>query len=299
MTSRFLSLVLLAAAAPAEAQVVADAPIDCPACEAWNVPHEPFRIFGNTYYVGTAELAAILIAGDDGLVLLDAALPQSAPLIDRNIAALDFAAADVRLIVNSHPHFDHAGGIAALQRASGAAVAASPSAAEALRAGTPTADDPQFLVPNNGFPPVGNVRVIGNGETLRVGNVAITAHFTPGHTPGGTTWSWRACEGARCLDLVYADSLNAVSADEFRFSGGRGSPSIVDVFERAIRTVEALPCDILLTPHPGFFGMQEKLARRSAGEADAFVDANACRAYASAARTRLEQRIATERAATQ
>jgi metallo-beta-lactamase class B len=296
-TSRFLFLVLVASAARADAQIAADAPIDCTACEAWNAPHAPFRIFGNTYYVGTAELAAILIAGDDGLVLLDAALPQSAPLIDRNIAALGFATADVRLIVNSHTHFDHAGGIAALQRASGAAVAASPSAAQALRAGAPTADDPQFSSANNGFPPVQNVRVVRDGEALRVGNVEITAHFTPGHTPGGTTWSWRACEDARCLDVVYADSLNAVSADEFRFSGGPGNPSIVDSFERGIRTVEALPCDILLTPHPGFFGMQEKLARRSAGDANAFVDANACRAYASAARTRLEQRLATERAA--
>lgn len=299
MTLRFALLVVLTAAARADAQVVADAPIDCTACEAWNAPHEPFPIFGNTYYVGTAELAAILIAADDGVVLIDAALPQSAPLIDRNIAALGFATANVRLIVNSHTHFDHAGGLAALQRASGATVAASPSAADALRAGTPTADDPQFLIANNGFPPVQNVRVIGDGETLRVGNVAITAHFTPGHTPGGTTWSWRACEEARCLDVVYADSLNAVSADEFRFSGGPGNPSIVDSFERGIRTVEALPCDIFLTPHPGFFGMQEKLRRRAAGEANAFVDSNACRDYARGARTRLEQRIATELAAGQ
>lgn len=299
MTLRLSLLALLGVVARADAQIVADAPIDCSACEAWNAPHEPFRVFGNTYYVGTAELAAILITGDDGSVLLDGALPQSAPLIDRNIAALGFSTADVRLIVNSHTHFDHAGGIAALQRASGAGVAASPSAAEALRAGAPNANDPQFLIANNGFPPVRNVRVVRDGETLRVGNAEITAHFTPGHTPGGTTWSWRACEGARCLDLVYADSLNAVSAEEFRFSGGAGNPSIVDLFERGIRTVEALPCDILLTPHPGFFGMQDKLARRSAGDADAFVDANACRAYAGAARTRLEQRIATERAAPQ
>lgn len=293
----YVALSTLAAGACADAQLVADPAIDCPPCVAWNAPQEPFRIFGNTYYVGTAELTAILIAGDDGHVLLDAALPQSAPLIDRNIAALGFATTDVKLIVNSHAHFDHAGGIAALQRASGATVAVSPRAAEALRAGRPTPDDPQFRSPDNEFPRVTAVRTIADGETLSVGNVAVTAHFTPGHTPGGTTWSWRACEEARCLDIVYADSLNPVSADEFSFSENSATPSIVESFERSIDKVEALPCDILLSPHPGFFGMQDKLQRRAAGETDVFIDANACRAYAGAARTRLQERIARERAA--
>jgi len=285
------------AATTAHAQLVPDAAKECPQCAAWNVPQQPFRIFGNTYYVGTAELSAILISGEDGLVLLDAALPQSALLIDRSIEQLGFETADIRLIVNSHTHFDHAGGIAALQRASRATVAASERAAEALRAGELNADDPQFAIDDNDFAPVQNVRVIRDGETLTVGDVQITAHFTPGHTPGSTTWSWRSCEGSRCVDVVYADSLNPVSADEFRFSGGAGTPSIVASYERSIDTVEALPCDILLSPHPGFFGMQEKLRRRSAGEADVFVDPNACRAYAGASRTRLEQRIAAERAA--
>ena len=291
-----LAALACVAAAPAGAQLVADAAIECPQCAAWNVPQQPFRIFGNTYYVGTAELSAILVVDDAGLVLLDGALPQSAPLIDASIAALGFKTADIRLIVNSHTHFDHAGGLAALQRASGAMVAASPRALEALRAGKPNTDDPQFTIANNGFPRVPNVYVMGDGETRSVGDVRMTAHFTPGHTPGSTTWTWRSCEGARCVDIVYADSLNPVSADAFRFTGSATTPSIVESFERSIRTVETLPCDVLLSPHPGFFGMQEKLRRRNAGEADAFVDANACRAYAAAARTSLEQRIAREKA---
>jgi metallo-beta-lactamase class B len=290
------SIIALAcvAAMPAGAQLIADPAIQCPQCVAWNVPQEPFRIFGNTYYVGTAELSAILVVGDEGLVLLDGALPQSAPLIDASIAALGFKTADIRLIVNSHTHFDHAGGIAALQRASGAMVAASSRAVEALTAGNPNTDDPQYGIAGNGFPRVQNVRVIHDGETRSVGDVRITAHFTPGHTPGSTTWTWRSCEGSRCVDIVYADSLNPVSADGFRYSGSASMPSIVESFERSIRTVETLPCDVLLSPHPGFFGMQAKLRRRSAGETDAFVDPNACRAYAGAARTSLEQRIARE-----
>jgi len=290
-----LAVATMASAAPVLAQLVADPSIECPPCEAWNAPQPPFRIFGNTYYVGTAELSAILVAGDDGLVLLDAALPQSAPLIERSIEELGFKTADIRLIVNSHTHFDHAGGIAALQRASRATVAASPRAAEALRAGNPTSDDPQFTIANNGFARVQDVRVIRDGETLEVGGTRITAHFTPGHTPGGTTWSWRACEVSRCVDVVYADSLNPVSADEFRFSGSASAPSILETYARSIGTVENLPCDILLSPHPGFFGMQAKLARRSAGEVNAFIDSGACRVYAGNARTALERRIATER----
>jgi metallo-beta-lactamase class B len=281
-------------ASQADQPLIPDPPIDCPPCADWNRPQEPFRVFGNTYYVGTTELSAILIKTSEGLVLLDAALPQSAPLIDASIRALGFRTADIKLIGSSHTHPDHVGGIAALQRASGARVVASEPAARALRSGRPTPDDPQFATPNSNFPVVSNVQVIADGETLTLGDLKLTAHLTPGHTPGGTSWSWRSCEGARCLSVVYADSLNAVSADGFRFSGGPDNPSIVDIFRQSIRKVEALPCDILLSPHPGFFDMNEKLQRRRNGDADAFVDAGACRAYAAAAGARLDRRIADE-----
>jgi metallo-beta-lactamase class B len=290
-----LAAALCASAASVAAQVVADPPSVCEPCDAWNAPQEPFRIFGNTYYVGTAELSAILVTGDDGHVLIDTALPQSAPLIDANIASLGFRTADVRLILHSHAHFDHVGGLAALQRASGAAVATSPRAAEALRLGDVTPDDPQYDTEASEFPRVENVRVIADGETLSVGDVRVTAHFTPGHTPGSLTWTWRSCEGSRCLDVVYADSLTPVSADDFRFTD---KPSLVAAFERSIDTVAALPCDIVLAPHPGFIGLQEKLRRLAAGDSDAFVDANGCRAYADAVRTRLRNRLAEERAGT-
>jgi metallo-beta-lactamase class B len=293
---RFPVAIIAFAAAMTQAAtpLAADPPKHCTDCTSWNVPQPPFRIFGNTYFVGTRELSAILVAGDDGLILLDAALPQSAPLIDAGIRALGFRTADVRLIVNSHTHYDHAGGIAALQRASGATVAASERAAEALRAGKPNPDDPQFAIEDNDFPPVPDVRVVGDGEILSVGNLRLMAHFTPGHTPGGTTWTWRSCEGDRCLDIVYADSLNPVSADGFRFSGSAGSRPVVDRFEQSIHIVEGLPCDILLSPHPGLFGMERKRRRQGAGEADAFVDPGACRAYAAAARERLERRVEQE-----
>jgi len=233
--------------------LVPDPPIECNQCVAWNTEREPFRIFGDTYYVGTAGLSSVLIASEQGLILLDGALPQSAPLIDRNIRKLGLRTEKIRLIVNSHTHFDHAGGIAALQRFSGAEVVATGPGAEALRQGRATKDDPQHgFVDTDAFPRVPKVRVIKNGEKLRVGPLQITARFTPGHTPGGTTWTWRSCERSRCLDIVYADSLNAVSAPGFRFTGDSTHPSIVDRFAQSIKMMEDLPCDILISVHPGF-----------------------------------------------
>ena len=275
-----------------------DPPVKCDACNEWNAPHEPFRIFGNTYYVGVAGLSAVLITSDAGLILLDGALPQSAALIDANIRALGFKTEDIRLILNSHAHFDHGGGIAALQRASGATAAASAPGARALEQGYPTSDDPQYESGRKWLlvAPVKGVRVVKDGEVLRAGDLAVTAHLTPGHTPGSTTWTWRSCEGTRCLDIVYADSLNAVSDDGFRFTGDGTRASLVPSFERSITTVEQLPCDVLIAVHPAFSDLDGKLARRKKEPGtNPFIDSNACRAYAAGARTRLAERVLQEK----
>ena len=272
-----------------------DPPHDCgAACDEWNKPREPFKVFGNTYFVGTDGLSAMLIAGDAGLVLLDGGLEQSAALVDANIRKLGFKTEDVKLIVNSHGHFDHAGGIAALQRASGATVAASPSGADALQRGENTTDDPQygFGKADNSFPPVKNVKVIKDNEVLRVGNVAITAIFTPGHTPGSTTWSWQSCEGSRCLNLVYADSISAISAPGFKFTA---EPERVNAFRRSITRLAELPCDIVISTHPQATSLDEKIRKRAAqkGGPDPFVD-QGCKALAATAMKGLEARIAEE-----
>jgi metallo-beta-lactamase class B len=297
-----ISLLARLAAAEAMAEgrsaLKADAPKKCESCDGWNEAHEPFRIFGNTYYVGVAGLSSVLIASRKGLILLDGGLPQSAPLIDANIRKLGFRTENIRLIVNSHAHYDHAGGIAALQRASGAVVAASASGARAIQNGEPPADDPQYAFGReaNRFPSVKRVKAVADGETLRVGDLSVTAHVTSGHTPGSTTWTWRSCEGSRCLQIVYGDSLNPVSAPGFRFTGDSTHPSIEATFRRSIATVESLPCDILLTVHPSFAGMDDKLKRRREQPgSEPFVDPAACRVYAADAAKRLEQRIADER----
>lgn len=273
-----------------------DPPHKCADCDEWNRPYEPFQVFGNTYYVGAAGVSALLITGNAGSILLDGGLPQTAPLIDANIRKLGFKTEDIRLIVNSHAHYDHAGGIAALQRASGAAVAASPAGKRAIEQGGPTPDDPQYAFGReaNDFPAVKNVRAVADGETVRVGDLAITAHHTPGHTPGATTWAWRACNGPTCYNLVYADSLNSVSAPAFRFTGGNGTPSIVDTFRKSIAKVAALPCDIVISVHPSGTDMDGKVKLRRDAQRDPFLNPNGCRAYAAGASSRFDARIAEE-----
>ncbi len=297
-TAALLSLLFPVFFAVSEAQPTLrpDPPNECDDCAEWNRPLAPFKVFGNTYYVGTEGLTALLISDDAGLILLDGGLPQSAPLIDQNIRALGFRTENVRVIVNSHAHYDHAGGIAALQRVSKATVAASPAGARALERGGPTDDDPQFAYGKSQlFPAVKGIRVIADGETLRVGKASVTGHFTPGHTPGATTWSWQACEGTRCLNIVYADSISAVSAPGYRFTAGN-APTAADRFSESIAKVEQLPCDMLFSTHPSASDMAGKLARRKTSPTpDPFVDSASCRVYAAAARKRLEQRVAEEK----
>ena len=291
MRSWLAILALTLAAVPAAAEQTVT---PCASCAAWNVPQAPFRIYGNTYYVGTHELSAILIASKQGLVLIDGGLTESAPQIAGNIRALGFRPEDIKLIVNSHVHFDHAAGIAPLQRLSGAKVAASPWSAQVLRRGTPAADDPQHDLAQPSYAGVTDVELLHDNQTLRVGPLALTAHFTPGHTQGGTSWSWTSCEKARCLHIVYADSLTAVSADNYRFTS---HPELLAGFEKSFTALETMPCDILLTPHPGFSGTLERLeAREKGGNLDAFIDADACRKYVANSRQGLAKRLAQERA---
>jgi len=256
----------------------------------WNLPQKPFKVYGNTYWVGTRGLGAVLITSDRGHVLIDGALPESVPQIRDHIRELGFKLEDVRLLLNTHVHYDHAGGLGELQRLTGARAAGSAAAAKVLSSGAAGSDDPQFgsLPP---IEPLKNVEVIREGQPQKVGSLIVMPHMTPGHTPGGTTWSWRSCEGARCVDIVYADSLGPVSADGFKYT----TSPLLKGFEKSYAALEGMTCDILLTPHPGFAQVLEKLAAREAGKADAFIDPGACKAYAASGRKNLAARVATEK----
>jgi metallo-beta-lactamase class B len=289
-----VATVLLPASLLAQAgdPLVAPYPADvCRSCSSWNLPQQPFRLYGNTYYVGTRGLTSLLITSPEGHVLIDGGLPDSAPLILENIQALGFEPRDIELILNSHAHFDHAGGIAALQRASGARVAASAASARVLERGSSGLDDPQYGVAFD-FPAVSVTEVVADSQTLRVGPVALTAHLTAGHTPGGTSWSWQSCEAGRCLRFVYADSQTPVSRDGFRFTDSEAYPSAVADFERGFALLEQLPCDVLITPHPGASSLWHRITTGP----EALIDGNACRQYAAAARQQLRRRLESEAA---
>jgi metallo-beta-lactamase class B len=294
MNKSMIAGVLLALAAGAQAVDTPDA-VNCESCAAWNRPQAPFNVYGNTWYVGTAGLSALLVTSPQGHILLDGALPQSAPQIEKNIAALGFKITDVKLIVNSHAHWDHAGGIAALQRASGAIVAASASGAQGLQEGTNVKDDPQYEAGHAvHIAKVANVKVVADGETLSVGPLRLTAHLTPGHTPGGTTWTWRSCENGKCADVVYAESLSAVSSDDFHFTGDAQHPDISASFLASVDMVRKLPCDIVISTHPSFTQTFEKLAAKTPAN-NPFLAPGGCRTYADAAGRALEKRLDSER----
>jgi len=275
--------------APLPAQ---DVNASCSSCAVWNKPQRPFRIYGNTYYVGTHGLSSVLIASEGGHVLIDGALQESAPLIAANIRSLGFRIEDVKLIVTSHAHFDHAGGVAELQRLSGARVAASPWSADALKRAVPR-DDPQFGILRP-VAHVAQVEILRANEILSVGAVTITEHSTPGHTPGGTSWTWRSCENGRCLNLVYADSLSPVSADGYLFSRRKEHPQ-PDDFERSFSFLDTTPCDILITPHPEVSHLWERLEQRNS-RPDAMIDPAACHVLAETSREQLRKCLATESA---
>ena len=266
----------------------------CSQCAVWNTPQTPFRIFGNTYYVGPHGLSSILITSESGHVLIDGALPESAQQIVANIRALGFRIEDVKLILSSHVHFDHAGGIAELQRLSGARVVASPWSAAVLKSGGMGHGDPQYgiLTP---IQRVNHVDELHDGESFRVGGIAMTAHLTPGHTPGGTSWTWTSCEHDVCHDIVYADSLTPVSADGFKFSKNRDYPSALNDFEKSFVFLETVHCDILLTTHPEISELWERIKARDQGiKPDPMVNSGACRQLAQRGRELLRQRLADE-----
>jgi metallo-beta-lactamase class B len=289
-----LTTLLLAAATTA---LPADlTPIDCGPCAAWNEAQAPFRLHGDSWYVGTKGLSAVLIATSEGLVLIDGGLPQSAPRIAANIESLGFRLRDVRYLLNSHPHWDHAGGLAALQRMTGAPVVADTAGAAAMRRGNSPPGDPQagFGEKANAYPPVAVIQTIADGGQLTLGGITLTHHATPGHADGGGTWTWRSCAGGDCRNLVFADSLGAVSAPGYRFSD---HPERVAALRASIATVAGLSCDLVVSAHPSGSGLMEKLARREADPSvNALLDPQACAAYAEGGASGLDKRLAAEAA---
>lgn len=285
---------LIVSCAPAHTATPAVSPSFEPiakACEGrdgWGDPAPPAHVYGNVYMVGTCGIVSVLITTPQGHFLIDGAIAEAAPGIAENIRKLGFDPKDVRYLLNTHEHFDHSGGLAGLKRSTGAQMIARAEAKDALEGGTVHPSDPQKGL----FDPVEGVKVdqtIGDGETLKIGNQTLTAIASPGHSPGGTSWRWQSCDKGKCLNIVFADSLSAVSADDYHFSD---HPEYVAPLRATISKIAAFKdCDILITPHPS----QSSFFERLAGE-EPLIDVSACSAYAAGALQRLENRLAKEKA---
>ena len=270
---------------PAWAAACSDA--DSGNSDGWNKPAPPVRIHANTYLVGTCGIAAILVTGSDGHVLIDGGTERGGELIAANIRALGFKLKDVRFILHSHEHFDHAGGIARLQQLTGATLVASAPAARVFATGAPSTDDPQAGM-HKPFRAATVGRVIGDGGEVRFGDLLLTAFTTPGHTAGALSWRWESCDGGVCRTMVYADSLSPVSRDDYRFSA---HPEYLAAYRDSIAKVAGLRCEILLTPHPSASAMRARMI----GEQPLF-DVDGCKKYAAKLTKALDDRIARETA---
>lgn len=288
-----LAALALAACAP-QPPVPARAPMThtgaalataCAGRDGWSDAAPPARIFGNSYYVGTCGISAVLIDAPGGLVLIDAATEEAAPLILANIRTLGFDPKKIRAILTSHEHHDHVGGLAAIQNATGAPVYARREAAPQLASGELDARDPQ----RGAIKPFQGVTVVSpgrDGQPLPIAGMEFTLHATPGHTPGSTSWTWKSCEDKDCRAIAYVDSLTAVSSKTYRFSD---HDDYVAMMRGTFAKVPTLPCDILVTPHPS----ASNLFARLAGDAP-LTDNDSCRRYAEGARERLDARLAKE-----
>ncbi|WP_428152446.1 subclass B3 metallo-beta-lactamase [Brevundimonas sp.] len=257
-------------------------PMEVERARTWLAPLPPEKVFGNTYLVGFGGLSVALIDTGAGLVLIDGALPQAAPAILENVRSLGFDPADIKFILSTEPHYDHSGGLAALARDTGATVIASARGAEGLRAGALAQDDPQ-LAYGGAWPRVTRIRVVADGEVIELGHTRITAHATPGHTMGSMSWSWQACEAEDCKAIVFASSINPVSAEGYRYTAPSSAP-ILEGFRATYRLLDGLPCDILISPHPD-----------NAGPGRYSDRPGACRTYVERSRGLLSNRLATER----
>ena len=245
-------------------------------------PAEPFRIAGNLYYVGANDVAAFLITGPEGHIVLDGGYPSTAPMIMASIAKLGFDIRDVKVLLNSEPHPDHAGGLGVLQQASGAELWASDASAYTLASG---GDDPDIVLPLRvlirlgvvGYPAMRVDHRFKDGDTIRVGPLALTAHITGGHTRGCTSWSFPVRDGDRVLNVVSACDLVPL--------GGMRYPEQGADLERSFRVLRSLPADIWVTCHARWWGRYRKFVARATAKdpVDPFIDPEGYRAYIDSA----------------
>ncbi len=259
---------------------------------SWNQPVEPFRIVGNLYYVGASDIAAYLIATPEGHIVIDGGFPETAPLIRDSIAALGFGLGEVEILLNSHAHFDHSGGLAALKEWTGAELWIHQRDADVIEGG---GKGDFFLDEEDAaFPPVAVDRRLADGDTVTLGGTTLTARLTAGHTRGCTTWTMEIAEGDRTYDVVSACSVSVLPGLEL--VDNPAYPEIAADYARTFEVLEGLPCNVFLAAHGGFFQLSKKRQAMAEGKAHPFVDPEGYRAWVARGKERFEKRLAEARA---
>ena len=238
----------------------------------WNKPVPPFRIAGNIYYVGTNYLASYLITTPAGAILINPDYEQSVPLIEHSVEALGFRFSDIKIILISHAHDDHAAGCALAKKRSGAKLMVMDAdVAEVEQGGAGDFQYPQH------WTPVKVDRVLHDGSQVELGGVHLTAHLTPGHTKGCTTWTTDVVDAGKTLHAVIVGSPNVNAG--YKLVNNKLYPQIAADYEKGFKVLHALSCDLFLGAHGAYFNMDEKLARRKAGGNNPFIDPAGYRAY--------------------
>lgn len=242
---------------------------------------------GNLYYVGASDITAFLITSPRGSIVLDGGFPETAPQILANIRKLGFKTRDVKWLLNSHAHADHAGGLAELKRATGAKLAASAEDAPLLERGG--LRDPDFA-DRLLFPAVRPDRILHDGDTVTVGDSTLTAHLTPGHTHGCTTWTMALHDQGRTYQAVFVCSTSIVAA--------RVTP-LKEEYERSFRTLRGLHPDLFFGSHGSFFDLDEKVKRLAAGATpNPFLDRKGYIAYLDGAEAAFREKLKQEEQST-
>jgi metallo-beta-lactamase class B len=258
-----------------------------------NRPTAPFRIADRLYYVGASDIASYLITTTDGHILIDGGYESTVPIIEKNVTALGFNLRDVKILLNTQAHFDHAGGFARLKTMTGARLMISEGDAPIIEAGG--RGDFVLTDPMYRFPPVAVDRRLRDGDRVTLGSTALTARLTPGHTKGCTTWTFDAADRGRTFHIVVLGGLTVLEGT--RVSGMPTYPTIESDYERTFEVLKRMPIDIFLGAHASYYdGMKKADALRAKPDGpNPFVDPDGFHAFVAAAEQRFRERLAREK----
>ncbi|HEY4031718.1 MAG TPA: subclass B3 metallo-beta-lactamase [Caulobacteraceae bacterium] len=253
---------------------------------AWTQPQAPFHIVGDIYYVGSKGLAAYLIASPQGHVLIDGTVAENAPMIEANIRRLGFRLQDVKILLNSHAHHDHAGALAQLKQDTGADLWSSPGDRWALEHGRPRGDNTAGLPP---WPPVKVDRLLHDGEVIRLGPIALSTVFTPGHTPGCTSWTMDAVDRGQTYRVIFPCSLTVAGNV---LVGNKAYPTIAADYRKTLGRLQAFDgADVVLTAHPEVADVIGRHTAQELGDKDPWGDSGQLGAILGDARAELDRAL--------